>query len=70
MALDPGVLFRLYTERIELTNRVYRLADFVSFGPFGLLPEEDRSDLEAQLTAMRTYLTVLNRRIDRYEHAA
>ena len=55
---------RVIAERDELSVRVYALEDFINVGAtFRALSDRDQTLLREQLTAMHSYLSILNKRI-------
>lgn len=63
--MDNETRARLIAEHDELVDRVLKLTTFVRTGKFAGLVVAERVDLIEQLGLMRSYLTVLGRRIVR-----
>lgn len=63
---EPGnFVDRLRVEYDQLNDRVNRLTSFIGSEKFNALSTYDQTDLHAQLMAMRSYMSVLNRRVMR-----
>lgn len=56
---------RLMTERTELMQKVSKLETFLTSENSAKLEDVDRKDLLEQLSHMRSYLDVLDRRVSR-----
>lgn len=63
---DCSYLERMHEEYNELSDRVYRLNDFINKSEVYItLPLVEQCDMKEQLYAMRIYLGVLTRRLKR-----
>lgn len=56
---------RITAEADELADRLSKLGAFLIGEKFALLPETDKSLMNAQVGAMTAYMSVLNLRIQR-----
>lgn len=56
---------RLFEERSELYRRIESLKKFILSSEYDTLPEIDRTDLKEQLSHMKNYFSVVDRRSSR-----
>lgn len=54
---------KLIDEYSSLVVKIINLKDYISSNEFNTLAELDRFDVQEQLSCMRDYLVVLNRRL-------
>lgn len=65
MAQSTDYIDRMETEGHDLSEKIEKLAAFLTGPIFQTLPEDDQSLLSAQLGTMTAYLQILNIRISR-----
>ena len=63
--IESDFITRLFDERDQLSERIEKLKEFIRSGKVYEIDEVQQVLLYAQLPAMRTYLDILNQRIDR-----
>lgn len=57
---------RVVDEKLELDEKIMKLANFKQIETFAKLPQEDRDLLHWQLVAMEEYSDLLGKRIARF----
>jgi len=59
---------RVLSERFDLNAKIVRLADFIENNHlYHMLQKEEQDDMVEQLKVMRSYTTILDRRINRFK---